>query len=190
VTPIRALEVITDQHRQVKHLCQWLAIAAPNDRHEGFRRLVNLLAIHETTEDLLLFPMARSTLPDGETLVDRRAAEHERLQSKMLDLEGRPPASAEFAFRLGQLRVALLDHGRREEDHLFPSLAAHLESREVEMLHTGFRVAGTVASTDLPDLASLRDADESMAPADGFVMEPFEAIAEQVREVLRSLDLT
>jgi hypothetical protein len=55
---IYATTFIGRQHDQIRELFDAVASAAPEERAEAFTPLVRLLAVHETAEEMVIYPMA------------------------------------------------------------------------------------------------------------------------------------
>ncbi|NUP65917.1 MAG: hemerythrin domain-containing protein, partial [Nonomuraea sp.] len=53
------VDLLVRQHEEIRSLFTEVENAAPEDKAEAFRRLVRLLAVHETAEEEIVHPYAR-----------------------------------------------------------------------------------------------------------------------------------
>jgi hypothetical protein len=150
-TQTRATDVVDlllDQHARVEELFVLAAGAEGEAKRDAFDDLVHLLAVHETAEEEVLHPLAR-TLPSagGDAMVDDRLAE-ERQAKEMLTalIEGGVGADG-FDDALLLLRDAVLMHARHEERYEFPHLRQHVPAERLVALAAAIRAAEAVAPT-------------------------------------------
>jgi hemerythrin superfamily protein len=59
-----AVELLMDQHEQIRGLLQEVDKAKGDRRVEAFGRLRRLLAVHETAEEEIVHPVARRSLQE------------------------------------------------------------------------------------------------------------------------------
>jgi hypothetical protein len=50
------VDLLLDQHRVIRELCDEISAAGATDREEPFRSLLRLLAVHEAVEEELVHP--------------------------------------------------------------------------------------------------------------------------------------
>jgi hemerythrin superfamily protein len=150
-TPPRATDVVDlllEQHARVEELFVLAAGTEGEAKRDAFDNLVHLLAVHETAEEEVLHPLAR-TLPSagGDAMVDDRLAE-ERQAKEMLTamIEGGVEAAG-FDDALLLLRDAVLMHARHEERYEFPHLRQHVSAERLVGLAAAVRAAESVAPT-------------------------------------------
>ncbi|WP_443032516.1 hemerythrin domain-containing protein, partial [Streptomyces sp. DH18] len=63
------------QHGEIRNLFDEVEHSSGDARRDAFRRLVRLLAVHETAEEEVVHPFARRSLPGGEQVVEDRLQE-------------------------------------------------------------------------------------------------------------------
>ncbi|MFQ5903165.1 MAG: hemerythrin domain-containing protein [Candidatus Binatia bacterium] len=101
------------------------------ERAEEFRNFVSKnLDRHFQAEEEILFPLIRSCIPKGRSLVEDLLGEHEQIRNWARRLEGNTDL-AKILFDLGDL---LERHIRREERELFPLFESHVTAAEAEGL--------------------------------------------------------
>jgi hypothetical protein len=73
-----AVDFLLSQHAQVHQLFATIETGSQEDRDGAFEMLVRLLAVHETAEEMVLYPVVRAKVPGGAELVDARTAEEDK----------------------------------------------------------------------------------------------------------------
>ncbi|MFI5689715.1 hemerythrin domain-containing protein [Streptomyces sp. NPDC051636] len=102
------------QHGDIRNLFDEVEASTGEERRDAFRRLVRLLAVHETAEEEVVHPFARRALSGGEKVVDERLAEERAAKETLAALDDRtrsamaaqwssrqkwPPGSSSSAWR-------------------------------------------------------------------------------------------
>lgn len=75
---IYATTFIARQHDQIRELFDAVEQAAPEDRAAAFEPLVRLLAVHETAEEMVIYPAAARG-EAGKEIVEQRKAEEDEV---------------------------------------------------------------------------------------------------------------
>jgi hypothetical protein len=142
------IDLLLAQHARIEELFTLTAGSTGAAKRDAFDDLVHLLAVHETAEEEVLHPLAR-TLPSagGDAMVDDRLAE-ERQAKEMLGalIDGGVDAGG-FDEALLLLRDAVLMHARHEERYEFPHLRQHVPADRLAGLAGAVRAAEAVAPT-------------------------------------------
>jgi hemerythrin superfamily protein len=174
--------VLTEQHDQARALLTELhdAFAPLQDLFEAaagpFAELVRLLAVHETAEEEVVYPVLKSQLQASDLANSRLAEEHEakRLLSK---LEGMA-ALFDFPAALAEFEQVTLDHAEHEEQQVFPLLRERIDADQRREMAATFRAAEAVAPTHphphAPDSA-----------VGNFLVGPVLATIDRVRDAIR-----
>lgn len=129
------IDVLTTDHREATELIeQILASGQVDERRDLADSLIAELVRHSVAEEMYVYPAMREHLPSGDQAVAHDTSEHKELESLMKELERADPSTQEFAETVQQIRAALRDHVRDEEDEQFPALRRHVpESQLVEL---------------------------------------------------------
>ena len=142
-----------------------------------FCELRRLLAVHETAEEVLVYPALRHAGGDGDRIADERIVEEDRAKADIPGLEGRDPGSPEFRKGIDELRNAVTAHAEAEEREVFPMIRAHYGPDDLARMATAVRTAEAAAPTHPHPHAP--------SSATGHVVTgPFLAIADRVRDAL------
>ena len=150
-TQARATDVIDlllAQHARIEELFVLAAAAEGAAKRDAFDDLVHLLAVHETAEEEVVHPLARS-LPSagGDAMVDDRLAEERQAKEMLVVLIDAGVDSDSFDESLLLLREAVLMHARHEERYEFPHLRQHIAADRLVALAGAVRAAEAVAPT-------------------------------------------
>ncbi|MHA6795578.1 hemerythrin domain-containing protein [Pseudonocardia bannensis] len=141
------VELLLHRHGEIRNLFDEVRTTEGDARREAFGRLVRLLAVHETAEEELVHPLARTTVPGGEGVVADRLAEERRAKEALAQLEELGPGEPRFLPLLDTLRRAVLEHARAEERYEFVKLAQETDPATRQSLAAAIRAAETVAPT-------------------------------------------
>ncbi|NRQ39529.1 hemerythrin domain-containing protein [Nonomuraea sp. NN258] len=169
------VDLLLRQHEEIKALFSEVENAAPEDRAEPFRRLVRLLAVHETAEEEIVHPYARRKL--GDDVVDERLAEENSAKDMLTQMERAGVDDPQFAANLATLRKAVVEHAEAEEREEFPRLRQEAGDRERLAMAVGVKAAEALAPTH-------PHAGVETAPKNLLVGTPV-AIMDRARDVIR-----
>lgn len=130
------VSVVTADHRAVEKVFAELENGrqSPDRRRELADHVTAELVRHAVAEEQYLYPTARKALKDGDELVDRDIAEHERAERTMKDLERLPPENPRFEELLRDLISTMRHHFQDEESTLLPRLNAACTPDELREL--------------------------------------------------------
>jgi hemerythrin superfamily protein len=130
---VDAIEVLTDQHREIDSLFDQIDTAARARTKIRLRRkLVDLLAVHMAVEERILFPAARDA--GLEALLASALVEHLSAESVAAELVQVPVGSDALAARLAVLRDRKRAHAAAEEEELFPAVRRRLAPHRLVVL--------------------------------------------------------
>src|SRR5579875_3489848 len=108
------------QHEEVRRLVAAVKADPPESRQAGFDQLRQLLAVHETAEELILRPVTRTAVPGGGEIADARVAEENQSKDVLSQLEKLDASSDEFAETFASFAEDVLQHAHNEEAYEFP----------------------------------------------------------------------
>jgi len=140
------VDLLIRQHSQIRDLFAEVMAAQGDARRERFAQLVRLLAVHETAEEEIVHPLARS-LPGGAGIIDDRLKEENQAKEILVELENIDPATDDFLSRLDQLRLAVLTHARAEERYEFMRLRDQFGEAQQRAMTAAVKAAEATAPT-------------------------------------------
>ena len=171
------IALLVRQHNEIRQLFTTLETAKGDERRDDFRELVRLLAVHETAEEEVTHPAARSG-EGGQAIVDARLAEEREAKELLSRLDQLGPDGEGFDVLLAQLREAVLAHAEHEEREEFPRLQAAYDSEQLQTMAKAARAAEAIAPTrPHPGIES---------PAANLLVGPPAAIMDRARDLIRS----
>jgi hemerythrin superfamily protein len=136
------------QHNLIKDMFDDVLYAASGAaREKAFTDLRQLLAVHETAEEMFVHPRAREEIKDGETIVDDRLREEHSAKEQLAALESMDIESDEFMAAIKALREAVVEHAENEENFEFNKLQRQLDADELKRMASAVRMAESIAPT-------------------------------------------
>ncbi|HEU5160848.1 MAG TPA: hemerythrin domain-containing protein [Streptosporangiaceae bacterium] len=171
------IDLLLRQHAEIRRLFDEVAAADGAERTAAFDRLRRLLAVHETAEEEIVHPYARSTVKNGHKVVDARLAEENNAKQMLSKLEKMGTDDAGFAHLLGELRAAVLDHAQHEEEEEFPRIRQHATEEQLRGMAAAVKAAEAMAPTHPhPGVESV---------SANLLVGPFAAMMDRTRDVIR-----
>ncbi|HVT64012.1 MAG TPA: hemerythrin domain-containing protein [Mycobacteriales bacterium] len=142
-----AIDFLLEQHRQVEGLIDQIKTAPAESRGDLFDQLREMLAVHETAEELVLRPVTKATGDEGKQVADARIAEENKAKQVLADLEKLDPASEAFLTEFGSFAADVLEHANNEEQQEFPLVRRDNDADRLAKLGTAMRMVEKVAPT-------------------------------------------
>ncbi|HWC09904.1 MAG TPA: hemerythrin domain-containing protein [Acidimicrobiales bacterium] len=173
------VDVLLTQHNEARSLVGQIRGTTSEAKKGSFDRLVNLLAVHETAEEMVVYPVVRSSGPDGDRLADARTAEESEAKDALSDLEKTDVNSPEFDTKLQVFEQLLEVHAGNEEQEIFPLLRASQSPEQLAKMAEALQAAERVAPTH-PHPHGPQSA------VGNVVVGPFVAVVDRVRDALRA----
>ncbi|MEU5608824.1 hemerythrin domain-containing protein [Streptomyces sparsogenes] len=139
--------LLTHQHDIIRDMFQQVERATGDARRDAFRRLVHMLAVHETAEEEVVHPTARRAFEGGEQVVQERLEEERQAKEKLSRLESMNHEDPEFMPLFITLREAVLRHAEAEEQQEFTQLRANTDAKRLTRMASAVKAAEAVAPT-------------------------------------------
>lgn len=138
---------LEDQHRTIELLLERVATLQGTARAEAFTTLRKTLAVHEAAEEVIVHPVARRALPDGDAVVALRLEEEKRAKKALTALEALDAGTPEFDVMFRNLLTDVIAHAQAEERDEFTRLENRLDARQLERMRKAAELAEAVAPT-------------------------------------------
>ena len=173
-----AVKFLTDQHNLIKDLFEEVLSASSDEaRDKAFSDLRQLLAVHETAEEMVVHPRARHELNDGDTIVDARLKEEREAKEKLSELEKMDIGSKEFIVELTKFRDAVIEHAEHEETEEFNRLERKLKADDLGRMAKALQAAEAIAPTrPHPGVESAKL---------NFALGPFASMLDRARDAIK-----
>jgi hemerythrin superfamily protein len=125
-----AVEMLTEQHREVENLFEQLESAGDADeKEELFQELANKLAIHAKIEEQHFYPAVREK--KTEEMVLEAFVEHTSIKRLLADLLETSSDDASFDAKIKVLKEQVEHHVEEEESELFDAAKQVLSEDEL-----------------------------------------------------------
>jgi hypothetical protein len=174
---VDVVTLIKQQHEQVRGLMQSITSAPSDARRDDFEMLVRLLAVHETAEEMTVYPALRKMGDAAAKVADARAAEEDEAKKVLAHLESLDTTTPEFEQAFLAFSKDVERHASSEEAEVLSLLMQSDQNGRVEM-GRAFALAEKMAPTH-----AHRMAPESMAG--NLLVGPFVAMVDKVRDAIR-----
>ncbi|KOV91362.1 MULTISPECIES: hemerythrin domain-containing protein [Streptomyces] len=130
-----ALDVLMHDHRMVEQLFRDYEAAASDRQRRGVvELLVRELSKHAALEEMLLYPLARKVLPDGDREIDEHLSEHMGVKQTLLALDRLGEGDQRTGELVAELRREVSEHIQEEEGTLMPRLRDAVSQQELDRL--------------------------------------------------------
>jgi hemerythrin superfamily protein len=169
------IAVLLGQHARVKNLFAQIDAAIGQAKQGLFDELRELLAAHETGEEIVLRPVSRKAA--GEQVAEARNAEEKEANQVLAELDKFDVTGTEFAAKFAEFEKAVLAHAEHEEREEFPAVRAQCTEQELQQM--GKRLLEAELSAPAHPHASAAG-----SPTAQKVTGPFAAMANKIRHSL------
>jgi hemerythrin superfamily protein len=147
-SPEEVIAFLKAQHDLIEDMFDEVLHASdPKAREKPFIALRQLLAVHETAEEMVVHPRVRREVNDGDAIVDARLEEEHDAKELLSSIESLDITSQQFVDEIAKLREAVLDHAEHEETEEFPKLQRKLDTDDLKRMGTAVRAAEAIAPT-------------------------------------------
>jgi len=171
------IQFLEAQHVQIKQLFAATLDSRADERERSFFDLRRLLAVHESAEEEIIHPRARSVMDDHSTVVAERLDEERTAKAALAELEDLSVDSDEFTQKLTALRDAVTKHAEHEEHEEFNVLRADLDQTETTRLANAVALAESIAPT--------RPHPGINTATENVLIGPFAAMLDRARDAIR-----
>jgi hemerythrin superfamily protein len=142
------VKFLKGQHDLIKDMFEEVFSASDaKAREKAFVELRQLLAVHETAEEMVVHPRARNEIADGDDIVDARLHEEHEAKQQLSKLEGMDIDSKGFLDELTKFRDAVVEHAEAEEEEEFNKLHRKLDSDDLGRMAKAVLAAEAIAPT-------------------------------------------
>ena len=149
---MNAIRLLENDHRKVEGLFERYRTTSDGKREivEGITRE---LSIHMAAEEKEFYPVIRTAIPDGESLVEDAVKEHQEAKGLLAELAKLDLDTFDMDAKVATLRKAIEHHIKDEEEEIFPKVAKALGTKRVDELGSRIERAKKSAPTR-PDPAA------------------------------------
>src|SRR5688572_23382599 len=141
------VDLLLDQHRVIRELCDQVSAATVEGREQPFRELLRLLAVHEAVEEELVHPYVKRRVEGAKEAVAERVEEEREVNRMLVALDSLGPTNPGFEELFTRFRTALLAHADKEESSEFAGLRSATRPAERAAMAAALRLASAMAPT-------------------------------------------
>lgn len=172
------VKFLKDQHNLITDMFDDVLTASdPKAREKAFTDLRQLLAVHETAEEMVVHPRVRHEVAGGQEIVDALLEEEHTAKEQLAQLEKMDIGSKQFIDELTKFRDAVIEHAEREESEEFNKLQRKLDAGDRERLAKAVRAAEAIAPTrPHPGVESAKA---------NFLVGPFASMLDRARDLIK-----
>jgi hemerythrin superfamily protein len=171
------IQFLLHQHQQVRRLLDDVLAATGDERQRSFDEVREMLARHETAEEMIVRPLTRKA-PAGDEVADRRMAEENEAKKVLADLEKMDVNTPQFTEKFTEFRTSVLAHADAEETQEFPLLRQSTDPEALVKARDRVQMAEKMAPTHPHPSAK--------TTAANYVAGPFAAMLDRARDAFSS----
>lgn len=138
-SPHDAIALLKQDHKTVSALFEEFEKAEDEEQSAIAQRVCQLLTVHATIEEEILYPAAKQAFEDeeDEDLVNEAEVEHGSAKELIAKIEGMTSGDEHFKATVTVLGEYIKHHVKEEENELFPQL----KKTELDLKELGGRLA-------------------------------------------------
>jgi hemerythrin superfamily protein len=173
------IEFLLNQHQQVRGLLDDVLATTGEERQRYFDTVREMLARHETAEEMIVRPLTKKA-PGGEEVAQGRMDEENEAKEVLADLEKMDVDSPAFTQRFTEFRRSVLEHAEHEETQEFPLLRQNTDPEALVKARDRVKRAEAMAPTHPHPSARTTTMN--------YVAGPFAAMLDRARDAFSSKD--
>jgi hypothetical protein len=170
-----AVSLLVEQHDEVRALLKRIPGSSGRQRQAAFDMLRELLARHETAEEMVLRPLTRA-VPDGETIAQARMDEENSAKQDLAALEKLDIDGRDFDAAFAAFGAAVSRHADAEEGVEFAALRLYTEAHLLSSAREKLQKVEHRAPTHPHPSAKTTQRN--------YVLGPFAALLDRVRDAI------
>jgi hemerythrin superfamily protein len=172
-----AVTILQSQHDDIRRLLSDVQSRSGEERASSFQFLVRLLAVHETSEEEVIYPAVRQADPGAADDVEARKHEEDEAKKVLADLERMDLDSPDFLTAFEALAEDVEAHASAEERTIFPVLERQSDATQLEWMGRALTAAQAFAPTH-----AHRSAPEGAMA--NMIVGPLVAVMDRVRDAI------
>ncbi|MBO3739514.1 hemerythrin domain-containing protein [Actinoplanes flavus] len=139
------VDLLISQHNEIKDLFAEVKSTTGDDRERAFHRLVRLLAVHESAEELVVHPASRQH--SSGAVADACMREEGDAKRELTNLYALGTDAPAFDEVFAEFERAVIAHATHEEQQEFPILRRNADPAKLRRMAGAVRAAEAVSPT-------------------------------------------
>jgi hemerythrin superfamily protein len=170
------IRILLEQHARIRELFDEIKGAGGVHKQHLWDELRQLLAVHETAEEMILRPVTRRVA--SEDVAKARNDEEAEANEVLAELEKLEPGSPDFERQFALFEQSVDQHAEKEEHEEFPQVLAECSETERENMGRMLKAAEATAPTHPhPSSAGSTTAQ--------WVAGPFSSLADRAKDAIK-----
>jgi hemerythrin superfamily protein len=143
-----ALEMLNHDHRMVEQLFRDYKAAKSDDQRRGVVEVaIRELSKHAALEELMVYPLVKQAVPDGDQEIDHHLDEHMAVKKTLVELDEAGDDQDQMTKLMDTLQQEIDEHVQDEEGELWPKLREAVDQETLDELGQVLDEAKKVAPT-------------------------------------------
>lgn len=143
-----AIELLKHDHRMVEQLFRDYQAAASDEQRRGVVEIIiRELSKHAALEELIVYPLAKKVLPDGQQEIDEHLAEHLSAKKILAALDELSAGDQKTNGLMAELQREIEHHVQEEEGEMLPKLRDAVDEQALDELGQALDQAKQTAPT-------------------------------------------
>ena len=143
-----AIDILKHDHRMVEQLFRDYQAAASDEQRRGVVEIIiRELSKHAALEELMVYPLAKKALPDGEKEIDEHLAEHLSAKKTLAALDELSAGDQKTDGLMAELQREIEHHVQEEEGEMLPKLRDAVDQQALDELGQALDQAKQTAPT-------------------------------------------
>lgn len=143
-----AIDILEHDHRMVEQLFRDYQAAASGEQRRGVVEIIiRELSKHAALEELMVYPLAKKVLPDGEQEIDEHLAEHLSVKKILAALDELSAGDQKTDGLMAELQREIEHHVQEEEGEMLPKLRDAVDQQALDELGQALDKAKQTAPT-------------------------------------------
>ncbi len=143
-----AIDILKHDHRMVEQLFRDYQAAASGEQRRGVVEIIiRELSKHAALEELMVYPLAKKVLPDGEQEIDEHLAEHLSVKKTLAALDELSAGDEGMDRLMADLQREIEQHVQEEEGEMLPKLREAVDQQALDELGQALDKAKQTAPT-------------------------------------------
>lgn len=130
--------LMISDHILVKTIYDKFKMCSHKEANEWRNQLIYEIVRHSVSEELIIYPIMREKLPDGEKWFQDSIKDHQKVKQLLHEVQSMDPSSTEFRTKVDETMKVLCSHIDEEENEILPLIRKHIPEDKLVSLGNQF----------------------------------------------------
>lgn len=123
--------LIIGDHTLVKTIYDKFKMCSHKEANEWRNQLIYEIARHSVAEELIIYPIMREKIPDGEKWYQDSIKDHQKVKQLLHEVQSIDPSSTELRSKVDETMKVLFSHIEEEENEILPLIRKHIPEEQL-----------------------------------------------------------